>query len=340
MTTTAIRPAGTEKAYGHKPGAKNFFPHLPPYLPPKTGFLSLLPASWVPYAQLMRLDRPGGFYAMYVPYLVGVAYAACIAPQTPTPSELLRLAVLLVPLSILSRGVACTWNDNVDQQFDRQVARCRHRPIARGAVSTTQANVFTLALFLLETLLFAFLPVDCATHLAITTALFLVYALMKRITYYPQVVLGLPFAWAILFAIVALGMDPFQYQVAPTMALFMANVVWTITYDTIYAHQDIADDEKAGVKGMALRFRGSTKSLASALSIIQVGLLFLCGVWAHFGVAYFVGTVGGVAASMAYYIVDVDLSSPEHCGQWFHDQFLIVGAGFLAGLLSEYALKL
>ncbi len=288
----------------------------------------------------MRLDRPAGFYAFYVPYLIGIAYAACIAPTTPEPLTIFGLAVLLIPFNIVLRGAACAWNDNVDQEFDRRVERCRHRPVARGAVSTHQTNIFTVVLLALGYLLLACLPSQCVPHWTVSVVLFFVYALMKRVTYYPQVVLGFPFAWAVFFCVAALGMDPFAEQVASTMALFGANILWTISYDTIYAHQDVADDEKAGVKGMALRFRNSTKLLTSVLTVGQVTLLALCGVWAGFHLVYFIGTVLGVAVTMAYYIYDVDLKKPASCGAWFYRQFWLVGAGFMAGLLGEYALKL
>ncbi|KAI1496435.1 putative 4-hydroxybenzoate polyprenyl transferase [Biscogniauxia marginata] len=319
----------------------SFFPHLPPYSDPKTGLLSHLPSPWIPYAQLMRVDRPGGLYAFYFPYVIGTAYAACISPVTPEPRTLLRLAVILLPFNVLLRGASCSWNDNVDQDFDRRVERCRHRPVARGAVSTAQAHVFTLAqLALGYPILVAFFPARCTPHVLVAVVLFFVYALMKRVTYYPQVVLGFPFAWAVFFSVAALGMDPFGEHVPSTLALFAANVLWTITYDTIYAHQDVAYDKAAGVKSMALRFKNSTKLLASILSVGQVALLWLCGLWADFGMVYFIGTVGGVAAAMAYYIYDVDLERPESCGAWFHDQFWLVGAGFMAGLTGEYVMKL
>lgn len=107
------------------------------------------------------------------------------------------------------------------------------------------------------------------------------------------------------------------------MALSGSVILWTITYDTIYAHQDIADDEKAGVKGMAVRFRNSTKALSSVLAIMQVGLLVVCWMWAGLGVRYFVGSVGGVVMAMGFFIWDVDLKRPEHCGMWFHQGWKI-----------------
>ncbi|KAI8945647.1 UbiA-domain-containing protein [Xylaria longipes] len=337
----------------------NHFPHLPEYSDPTTGVLSKLPRSWVPYAQLMRIDRPGGLYAFYFPYLIGLMYSACIASPAPEPLTLLSFAAILLPFNIVLRGAACTWNDTVDQDFDRRVVRCRHRPVARGAVSTSAAHLFTgLQLALLYPATMLCFPAACMSHFLITVLLFGVYALMKRVTYYPQVVLGVPFAWAVFFCVVALDMElmPFTLPLLDgyldrgqgdnqaktkemgkaTLALFGANILWTITYDTIYAHQDVADDAKAGVKGMALKFRYSTKLLAGVLSAGQLGLLVSCGLWAGFGTLYFLGTVGGVGLALAYYIYDVDLASPESCGKWFHDQFWIVGAPFISGLIGEY----
>ncbi|KAI2781520.1 putative 4-hydroxybenzoate polyprenyl transferase [Daldinia loculata] len=312
------------------------FSDLPPYSDPTTGLVSRLPRSWIPYAQLMRLERPAGLYAFYFPYLIGLVYAACIAPATPEPLVVLQLAAIFLPMNILLRGAACCWNDTVDQDFDRQVERCRHRPVARGAVSTTSAHIFTLALLAAIYPILTLFPSGCKLHMAISMVLFFVYALMKRVTYYPQVFLGFPFAWAIFFCAAALDVDPFGPYAAPTSALFGANVLWTIIYDTIYAHQDVKDDEKAGVKSMALRCRNNTKFLASSLAVVMVVLLTLCGVWTGSGTLYYVSTVGGVAAAMSWYIYSVDLGDPRSCGIWFHDQFWIVGGALMAGFTAEY----
>ncbi|KAI1754100.1 UbiA-domain-containing protein [Xylaria castorea] len=350
--------ATKDKSNNSKPPT-NYFPHLPAYSDPTIGILSKLPRSWVPYAQLMRIDRPGGLYAFYFPYLIGLMYGACVAWPAPEPLTLLSLAAILLPFNVVLRGAACTWNDTVDQDFDRRVVRCRHRPVARGAVSTSAAHLFTaLQLALLYPATVVCFPAACMPHFLLMVLLFGVYALMKRVTYYPQVVLGVPFAWAVFFSVAALDLEPIplalpffdtrfslgqgsnKAQFKPvgnaTIALFGANILWTITYDTIYAHQDVADDAKAGVKGMALKFRRSTKLLAGVLSAGQVGLLALCGIWAGFGTLYFLGTVGGVGLALAYYIYDVDLASPENCGKWFHDQFWIVGAPFILGFVGEY----
>ncbi|KAL9610616.1 MAG: hypothetical protein Q9167_004690 [Letrouitia subvulpina] len=310
---------------------------VPTYVPPKTGFLSHLPPAWVPYAQLMRLDRPGGFYAFYFPYLIGLAYAAYISPHPPTPSFLLDRAALFFVGCVILRGSACTWNDNIDQDFDRQVARCRLRPIARGAVSTTQAHVFTFVQTLLGSLLFLALPPMCAVDAVPITLLFGLYPYGKRFTNYPQFILGFPFAWAIVMASHAVGIDPLARETyIPTLCLFFANVLWTMIYDTIYAHQDIKDDTKAGVKSMAVRFAKSTKILTSVLAVGVIGLLTAAGVLMRASVVYFVMTCAGTAVSLAAMIGLVDLETPASCGWWFKWGFWFVGGSLVGGLLAEY----
>lgn len=145
---------------------------LPSYVPPSKGFLSILPAAWVPYAQLMRLEKPGGLYAFYFPYVLGLFYAACIANDIISPSRLLREGALFLLGSIILRGAACTWNDNIDQEFDRKVARCRLRPIARGAVSSAQGHLFTLGQTLAGSTLLTRLSLECTIDAILITLLF------------------------------------------------------------------------------------------------------------------------------------------------------------------------
>lgn len=301
------------------------------------GLVQKLPQRWIPYAELMRLDRPAGFYAFYFPYLIGLAYAACLADPIPSPAHLIFLSALFFLGCIILRGVSCAWNDNMDQEFDRKVARCRLRPIARGAVTTTQAHLFTAVLLLAGTPLFNFLPTECAYHAIPIILLFGVYALMKRVTNYPQVVLGIPFAWGILMSCAALEVDPLRRQwFGPTLCLFAANVLWTIIYDTVYAHQDVQDDMKAGVKSMAVRFVDSTKGLASTLAVCQIGLLLATGWQASLPLVYFVFACGGSATALAYMIAKVNLQEPASCAWFFRRGFWYVGGSMVTGLLGAY----
>ena len=289
-----------------------------PYVPPQKGFLSALPSSWVPYAELMRLGKLAGLSAFYFPYIIGICYAACIADEAPPLEHMVFLCGLFLVGSVILRGAACAWNDNMDQDFDRKVTRCRHRPIARGAVSTTQGHIFTAALTSTGLPLFVLLPSKCLYHTVPITLLFALYPFAKRVTYYPQVVLGFPFAWAIFMSCAALNVDPFAPRpLVPTASLFAANIFWTIIYDTIYAHQDIRDDVNAGVKSMAVRFADSTKRLAATLAAAQLALLVLTGWLAGLSPVYFVGSCGGALVSLASIIVLIDLGDPASCAWWF-----------------------
>ncbi len=336
--STMKRPSHLEKKGGHPPlpGSND----CSAYTPQPTGFLSLLPPSWIPYAELMRLDRPAGFHAFYIPYLVGLGYGACLTNPVPLPKQILSLCGLFLVYCIILRGAACSWNDNVDQGFDRQVARTRLRPIARGAVSTAQGHIFTVALLLAQIPVLMVLPVACAYHAISINILFGGYALMKRITYYPQVVLGFPFAWAILMSCAAMNINPISnHRIVPTMSLFFASVLWTMIYDTVYAHQDIRDDIRAGVKSMAIRFAGSTKQLAVTLATIQVALLFVTGRQARLSPIFFIGPCGGTAFSLGVMIAKVDLKKPSSCAWFFHRGFWYVGGSIVLGFAAEYAAR-
>lgn len=214
---------------------KNDFPApVPTYRPPTTGFVSYLPSSWVPYAQLMRLDRPAGFYAFYFPYLVGLAFAAANAPIRHEPEVLLKYAGLCFVWCIVLRGASCTWNDNLDQDFYRAVARCRNRPIARGAISTRQGHVFTLIQLILMAVFLVVAPFPESTYpdAAFIVVLFFIYPFGKRFTNYPQLILGFPFAAAVFMACHILGISPTsEKMLIPTSLFCLSNVCWTMIYD-------------------------------------------------------------------------------------------------------------
>lgn len=109
------------------------------YKIPNRGVLSKLPASWVPYAELSRIEKPGGLYVVYMAYLLGLAYGGSVFSPTLSPGTLTYSAAILLVYCVFHRGTACTANDIMDREFDREVARCRNRPVARGAVSCGRA---------------------------------------------------------------------------------------------------------------------------------------------------------------------------------------------------------
>ncbi|KAH8666741.1 UbiA prenyltransferase family-domain-containing protein [Xylariales sp. PMI_506] len=316
-------------------------PNGPSSGPRVTGILSVLPKSWVPYAQLMRLDRPAGFYAFYFPYLIGVTYAACLSGQEIPLDQVFLPGLMFIGWCIILRGWTCTWNDNMDQEYDRAVERCRNRPIARGAVSTLQGHIFTVAQFLVG-LLFVqsclSASLDAVFDVLAMSALYILYPFGKRFTNYPQFILGFPFASGIVMACHVMGVQPFATRVATeaTACLCISVILWTMTYDTIYAHQDLKDDLKAGVKSMAVRFKDTTKLLTTVLSLAQVALLVKVGLDLDLSLGYYIIGCGGTALSLIAMISLVDLNNPASCAWWFNADFWLVGGSISAGFFAHY----
>ena len=310
---------------------------LPSYTSPQKGLLSTLPLSWVPYAELMRIDRPGALYAYYIPYVTGTFFAASIADPLPSPEQIFHTNFIFLLGSFVLRSAACAWNDNLDQEFDRNVARCRLRPIARGAITTGQGHLFALGLALTGVPILACLPSRCTYHATIIAVLFALYPFGKRVTYYPSVFLGFPFSWAIFLACDAFAVDPFdRNSFAATISLFVSNILWVTIYDFIYAHQDIKDDAAAGVKSMAVHFAESAKQLASCLAAAQVVFLVATGWLADMGSTYYLIACGGTSIALAGMIANVDLRTPASCARWFHRGFWLVGGSMIIGMFAEY----
>ncbi|KAJ5725491.1 Para-hydroxybenzoate--polyprenyltransferase mitochondrial precursor (PHB:polyprenyltransferase) [Penicillium malachiteum] len=303
------------------------------------------PFSLTPYMQLMRLDRPAGFIGFYMPSVLGLVYAASIAePSAVSPVQLLQMCIFFFVANLLIRGAACTWNDNIDQEYDRKVDRCRNRPIARGAVSTTQGHIFMLAQTAALVWLFNYLPRQCDVYSIAMGALYVLYPFCKRFTHYPQAILGVPLALAIIVSAYSFGVLESLWNspdtAKATIALCVIEIFWTMIYDTIYAHQDLQDDIKAGVKSMAVRFQNSTKKLCTILAILQVVLLVLVGIWTNMTTGYFLVGCGGSAVSLAVMIYTVDLNVPASCAKWFKLGFVFVGGSMNAGFFVAYLEKL
>lgn len=211
------------------------------------GWLARLPAPAQPYALLMRLDRPIGTWLLLLPGLWAILLAAGGA------GALNRYDFWLLFLfgigAVIMRGAGCVINDLWDRKLDRQVDRTRARPLASGVVSVPQAFIFAGALLLLG--LMILLQMNLVTILlGILSLVFVIaYPGMKRITWWPQVFLGLTFNFGALMGWAAVG----GIVEFPALLLYAAGIFWTVGYDTIYAHQDIEDDMRVGIKSTALR---------------------------------------------------------------------------------------
>ncbi|GAP93090.1 putative 4-hydroxybenzoate polyprenyl transferase [Rosellinia necatrix] len=311
----------------------------PPWTPPAKGILSKLPLSLVPYAELSRIEKPGGLYGFYMAYLIGLSYGACLATPGPGLALLAGTAGNLLIYNVFLRGAACTVNDILDRDYDRKVARCRSRPVARGAVTPSQAYIW----YGLQTLgagaAIACLP-EPLTMLAYAAPIQLVvslYPLGKRFTDFPQLILSAPIAGGVLMAAAAIGVDPFiaPATAAATASLFMSHYIWTTIFDYVNACQDTADDIKAGVRSMAVLYQ-NTDAFISAMGAAQVGCLIATGVLAGFSPIYFIGAAGGNALWLAAMVKTVKRSRPDICGWWFSWGGLLVSGTTVLALLAEY----
>jgi 4-hydroxybenzoate polyprenyltransferase len=291
---------------------------------------TLAPAWSRPYLRLARLDRPIGSWLLLMPCWWSSALAA-IAAGNATP-RLSHLALFFLG-AFAMRGAGCTWNDIVDRDLDRSVERTRSRPIPSGQVSVAQAMVFLLLQSLIGlAVLLSFNLFTVGLGVA-SLAIVAVYPFMKRITYWPQIVLGLAFSWGALMGwAAAFGrLDP------PALLLYAGSIAWVIGYDTIYAHQDREDDALIGIKSTALLFGERTKPMLAAFYALAAVLIGAAGLAAGTGPVFALGLLA-FAAHLAWQIVRLDIADPDLCLMLFKSD-RDAGLILFAGLLADAALR-
>ncbi len=233
--------------------------------------------------------------------------------------------------AVVMRSAGCIVNDIVDRRIDARVERTRDRPLASGAIALPGALAF-LGLLLAAGLivLLQFNQAAIITGIA-SLGLVVIYPFMKRVTYWPQLFLGLAFSWGALVGWVAVRGD----LSSEPLVLYLAAIAWTIGYDTIYAHQDKADDTRIGVKSTALAFGENTKPLTGLFYAVFVAGAALAGYLTGTGWPFLV-VLAIAAADLARQLVTVDLDDPASCHRAFvanNRIGLLVFAGFVLGSL-------
>lgn len=264
-----------------------------------------LPAAARPYARLMRLDRPIGTWLLLFPCWWSIALAT---PGWPSP----WLFALFALGAVVMRGAGCTVNDLADHKFDALVERTRARPIPSGAVSLKQAALFlALQLAVGLAILLQLTPFAVIVG-AVSLLLVFPYPLMKRITYWPQAWLGLTFNWGAL-----LGWAAVQGELGlPAFLLYAAGLLWTLGYDTIYAHQDKDDDALIGVKSTALRLGDATPRWLVVFYGGALALIAAAGWAAGLGLAFY-PLLAAAGLQLAWQIKDVDINDSADCLEKF-----------------------
>jgi 4-hydroxybenzoate polyprenyltransferase len=283
------------------------------------------PRHLKPWLRLIRADRPIGVWLLLWPCWWSVALAARADEVFPD----IVLLLLFAAGAYAMRSAGCIYNDIIDRDIDAKVARTKERPLANGQISLTSAIALALALCLIGlAVLLQFNAFAIALGFG-SVGIVLIYPLMKRVTFWPQAVLGLAFSWGALMGWAAsldsLGLAP--------VSLYAAAVAWTIGYDTIYAHQDKEDDAVVGLKSTALKFGDHTSTWLCMFYGIAIGGLAFAGWLIGAGLWFYLGLLAA-AAHLTWQIATLDTNDAQNCLERFRSNHSFGAIVFLAIVLD------
>jgi len=276
---------------------------------------------------LTRINKPTGIWLLFVPCLLGLALSLKYIQEVEA-TYVLKLIFLFFLGSIFMRSAGCIINDLLDEKIDKQVLRTKDRPIASGKVSRVSAIVFLLVLLSLSFLIL--IQFNGLVILAAMSSVLLVvaYPLMKRLTYYPQLFLGVTFNFGIILA----SLEIIGQITLPVWILYFMAIVWTVIYDTIYAFQDINDDLKVGNKSFAIKIMNNPKKILFWLTFVMFVCLFLIGIFLRFRAEFFI-TIFLADLYLNLLIIKCDLKNTQDCYKVFKNNVRV-------GLLILLALVL
>ena len=220
------------------------------------------------FIELTRLNKPIGFLLLFWPCAWGLAYANSFQKNTDLFTHYLLLFFFG---AVLMRSAGCIFNDIVDKNFDKKVKRTKSRPIASGKISVNHSLIYVIALCSLAFLVL--IQFNLKTIIIGMSSMILAfsYPFMKRITYWPQLFLGITFNWGILMAWTAMN-NSISLEI---MILYLSAIFWTLGYDTIYGAQDMSDDEIIGLKSTSIKFKKNIKKFIFISYVIAICLLLL-----------------------------------------------------------------
>ncbi len=297
------------------------------------------PSNWVdryaphalrPYLRLGRFDRPVGTWLLLFPCWWAQTLAE-LGTGKPYP-RLDYLAYFAIG-ALAMRAAGCAFNDYVDRDIDAKVQRTASRPIPSGQVSPAGALVFTVIAALVGLAVLVQFNTFTILLAIASLALVLAYPFAKRFTAYPQLVLGLAFNWGAL-----VGWASIKGTIGwPAVVLYIGSVLWTVGYDTIYAHQDRDDDAQLGLGSTALRFGENTVSYVGALYGTAVVLWLVAGAMAGTHLIYFLALTL-VFLQMSWQVATLDIANPANCLRRFRSS-RDVGIAVFAGLVLDMTLS-
>lgn len=291
------------------------------------GWWRFLPPASHPYLLLARIDRPIGWWLLLLPGWWVIPLAA------PTPQAMLTLMGLFLIGAVTMRAAGCVVNDLWDRRLDQKVERTAARPLAAGVVSIPEALVFLAALCGVGLMVLLRLPLSAIITGMAALPLVILYPLAKRVTWWPQAVLGLTFSWG-----VPLGWSAATSSLPPVelVLIYAGTVCWVFGYDTIYAVQDMKDDRLVGVKSSALglgRHLRSGVAIAYALAILLIGI----GGWQFMGSGPWMAGLAAMALHLGWQLSRLDADDPAGALRLFksnRDAGLMLTAGMIVQALA------
>lgn len=286
----------------------------------------VLPKCCRPFALLSRIDKPIGTWLLLWPCFWSISLAENGLPD-------IRLLALFAVGALVMRSAGCVLNDIIDSDLDARVARTRHRPLASGAVSKKAAFAFLFILLALGLLILTQLNTFTIYVGLGSAGLIVIYPFMKRITHWPQIVLGLAFNWGAL-----LGWASVEATLGWSAGmLYLGGIAWTLGYDTIYAHQDKEDDLKVGIKSSAIYLGQKTKAYLVIFYSIAILSFLISGYLEKISWPFYLGTILA-ACILTFQVIKIRPSDPSNCLQKFKLNFW-VGFFIFMGILGSRILN-
>ena len=258
------------------------------------------------FIELTRLRKPIGYMLLFWPCIWGLTLAYDFNQSLTT---YFKFSLLFLCGSVLMRSAGCIVNDIADRNYDAKVERTKNRPIASGKISVLRASIYSLVLCGLAFLVLINFNMFTILMALISMPLAFTYPLMKRLTYWPQLFLGITFNYGLVLAWISVTNEISSIPIL----FYIGAIFWTLGYDTIYGFQDIKDDEIIGVKSTSIKFKNDPKKFLYFCYFLFIISIFIVGILMKFGIIYFLFSLIPFLQLYFFQIKKLDFNSPENC---------------------------
>ena len=258
------------------------------------------------FIELTRLKKPIGYMLLFWPCIWGLTLVYDFSGDL---NKYFFYSFLFLAGAILMRSAGCIVNDIVDRNFDKKVERTKNRPIASGKISVKLASIYASSLCIIAFLVLINFNNFTIIMAMLSMPLAFTYPLMKRITYWPQLFLGITFNYGLVLAWISITNE---ISTIPII-FYIGAIFWTLGYDTIYGYQDIKDDEIIGVKSTSIKFKNSPKKFLFVSYSIFIISLILTGLFMNFKIFYFMFLIVPIFQLLKVQIKDLDINETKDC---------------------------